>query len=123
MLTQNQQRALRALARCPTRRKAAKEAGISERSLNEYFRKSEFRAAVREMYSSMLDEVTRRGQQQLMGDIDTWMEIRDDAEQPAAARIAAARWIHEYTLKCVEMTDIVQRLDELEERQNEQQHY
>lgn len=123
MLTQNQQRALRALARCPTQRTAAAEAGISERTLHEYFRKPEFRAAVREMYSSMLDDVTRLGQKLLIGNIATWKEIRDDAEQPAAARIAAARWIHEYTMRSIEMTDIVQRLDELEERQNEQQRY
>ena len=114
MLSSNQQRALRALARCPTKREAAREAGISERSLRQYFNNPEFVAAVRELYAGMLEESTRAGELLLLGNMETCRSIRDDTSQPAPARISAARAIYEATMRGVEIIDIVERLEALE---------
>ena len=64
-MTPRQSKALQALFTEPTREAAAKAAGISSRTLREYMKDAEFRAAYHEAVTAQLGEVTGQARQEL----------------------------------------------------------
>lgn len=115
-MTATQQRALAALLTAPNKAAAAQAAGISPRTLRAYLADPSFRQEYQRAFAELLEDATRQAQQALAPALHTLKEIAEDAEAPPAARISAARATLEYGLRLTEATDVLQRLDELEER-------
>ena len=113
-MTPRQQKALAALLTSPSRAAAAEAAGITTRTLQNYLSDPVFRAAYRDAFGNMVEDATRQAQQAIAPALFTLLEIMEDREEAAQARISAARCILEYSMKLTETTDILARLDELE---------
>lgn len=114
-MTQRKEKALQALLVSRTRAEAAKAAGIGESTLRTYMQDSEFLERYRQAFGDMVRDAARQAQQTLSPALSTLREIMEDREEPASARITAARSILEYTLKLGEQVDILEQLRELEE--------
>lgn len=114
-MTHRKEKALQALLVSRTRAEAAKAAGIGESTLRTYMQDSEFLERYRQAFGDMVRDAARQAQQTLSPALSTLREIMEDREEPASARITAARSILEYTLKLGEQVDILEQLRELEE--------
>ena len=113
-MTPRQQKALAALLTSPSKAAAAKAAGISPRTLRGYLADQSFQAAYRDAFGNMVEDATRQAQQAISPALSTLLEITQDREEDAQARISAARAILSHGLKLIETTDILNRLQELE---------
>ena len=60
----------------------------------------------------MVEDATRQAQQAIAPALFTLLEIMEDREEAAQARISAARAILSHGLKLTETTDILNRLQE-----------
>lgn len=109
------ERALAALLSCPTRAEAAKAAGLDPKTLWRYSQDPEFQQAYRNAVSNLLNDATRQAQQSLNPALSTLRNIVEDREQPASSRIQAARSILEYGLRLTEQSDILSKLEALEQ--------
>lgn len=118
-MTQRKEKALQALLVSRTRAEAAKAAGIGESTLRTYMQDAEFLERYRQAFGDMVRDAARQAQQTLSPALSTLREIMEDREEPASARITAARSILEYTLKLGEQVDILEQLRELEEWRNQ----
>lgn len=114
MLSQNQQRALQALLTQKNKTEAAKQAGISTRTLSEYLKQEEFQIALSEACEDAIGDATKAIQLGLTPAIGTLREICEDAEGKPTARIAAAKAILEYGLRFTEFADVLRQLQGLE---------
>lgn len=114
ILTPKQNKVLAALLTSPNKSAAAKAAGISPRTLRDYLADEEFQAEYKRAFSGLVEDATRQAQQALSPAIGTLLEIVEDKEQDATARISAARAILSHGVKLVEITDILSKLQELE---------
>ena len=118
-LTQKQNRALIALLTQPTREEAAKEAGITSKTLRGYLEDTEFQAAYKTALAELLEDATTQAKQSLNPALTALREIAEDGAQQAQARVSAARSLLEYSLKLTEQTDILEQLQEIEEWREE----
>lgn len=98
----------------PTRKEAAKAAGIGESTLRTYLQNPEFVAAYREAVGEVLEGATRRAQNALTPALDVLQGIMEDSNEQSTARITASRSILEYSLKMTDALDVQQRVAELE---------
>ena len=114
-MTQRKEKALQALLVSRTRAEAAKAAELGESTLRTYMQDAEFLERYRQAFGDMVRDAARQAQQTLSPALSTLREIMEDREEPASARITAARSILEYTLKLGEQVDILEQLRELEE--------
>lgn len=114
ILTPKQNKVLAALLTSPNKSAAAKAAGISPRTLRDYLADEKFQAEYKRAFSGLVEDATRQAQQALSPAIGTLLEIVEDKEQDATARISAARAILSHGVKLVEITDILSKLQELE---------
>lgn len=115
MLSPNQQKALAALLTAKSNEEAARQAGISPRTLSRYFSDPEFKTEYQKAFSGLVEGATRRAQKNLEPAVNTLKELMEDREQNGQIRVSAARSLLEYSLKLSERVDILERLDELEE--------
>ena len=115
-MTASQNRALAALLTSKSRTEAAKKAGVTTRTLQNYFSDSDFVAAYRAAFSDLLADATKQGQQSLSPALSTLQDILEDETAPPATRISAARAILEFSIKLTEQYDLVQRINALEGR-------
>lgn len=113
-MTTRQTKAIAALVSEPTKKAAAEKAGISESTLRSYLSDPSFQAAYKEAFSDLMTDATRQAQRNLSPALSTLREIVEDGEQPATARISAARSLLEYGLKLSEYHDIAAKMQELE---------
>lgn len=113
-MTPNKEKALAALLTHSTKKEAAQAAGISPRTLQDYFKDAEFQARYREAFKSMVEDATRQAQQAINPALSTLREIMEDKDMLAAARINAAKGALEYALRLTEANDILDQLQELE---------
>ena len=114
MLTPNKQRALQALLTQPTKKDAAKEAGVSARTLTEYLADAEFQQEYKRAFADLVTDATRQAQKALSPAITLLLNVVNDENETAGNRISAARSILEYGLKLTEFNDILQDLEALE---------
>lgn len=115
-MSPKQGKAIAALLTANSKAEAAAAAGISARTLRTYLQNPDFQRAYRQAFSELVDDATRQMQRSLTPAISTLTEIVADGEQPATARISAARAVLEYSLKLTEQNDIISRLDALEQQ-------
>ena len=113
-MTPRQSKALQALFTEPTREAAAKAAGISSRTLREYMKDAEFRAAYHEAVTAQLGEVTGQARQELSSALAVLREIMEIPVAEDKDRISAASKSIDAALKLIEKLDQQVKLDELE---------
>lgn len=111
-MTAKQEKTLAALLSNPDRKTAAKAAGVSVRTIRNYFQDPEFAAAYKQAYNEMLQDAAAEGKQLLHLSMQTFKEVMQNGDTDAT-RVTAARSAFEYTLKLTEQTDILTQLDEL----------
>lgn len=113
-LTDNQRRALLALVEHPTLEEAAAAVGLTSRTLRRYLEDpvflSEYRALRRAVWEQAVAEL-----QQACGEAVATLRRNLDAESEAA-QIRAARTILDHARSGLEITDMLERLEELERR-------
>ena len=113
-MTVNQIKALQALMSCSSRKEAAAQAGIAERTLRSYFQDPEFMKEYDRLYGELMDEVTRELQRALPIAVRTLRTICEDPEASAPAKSIAAYRIIDAAPKYTELNDILIRLEKLE---------
>lgn len=122
-MTPKKEKALRALLTAPTRAEAARVAGISENTMREYFKDPEFQAAYKAQFSELMEAATRQAQRQTTTALSVLMEVMEDREQGAQARLSAARTALEYSMKLTEQRDVVERVEALEKQLEEDERW
>lgn len=106
------QKALAALLSNHSRKEAAKAAGVSDRTLRNYFHDPEFLEQYKEAYSDMLQDAVAEGRRLLHLSMRTFEDVMKNGDMDAA-RVTAARSAIEYTMKLTEQVDIMAELEEL----------
>ena len=108
------ERVLAALLTQPTRAAAAKEAGVTVRTINNYFADPEFSKRYSEAFLDIVQDATRQSQQLLSPAFTTLQRIILDEEQNAQVRVTAIRTLLDFALRFTDHVDIAPRLEELE---------
>ena len=113
-MTPNKERALAALVTCPTQEAAAKQAGISSRTLRNYLKDPEFSEEYKKRTGQLVTAATLQIQKSLAPAINALLEIAVDQEAGMMARVQAARGLLEYGIRLSELSDIYARIEALE---------
>lgn len=113
-LNPKQINALQCLLTYPTKKEAAKAAGITDRTLRKYLADDEFQAEYKKAFGRIVTDATRQAQKALSPAIALLLNVVNDENETAGSRISAARSILEYGLKLTEFNDILQDLEALE---------
>ena len=113
-MTTNKERALQAVLTCRTKKEAAKAAGITERTLQNYFKQEDFQEAYKKALADMVQEAVDKAKASLAPALSVLRDIVNDTGESTQNRIAACRGALEYGMRLIETADIVQRLDALE---------
>lgn len=98
-----------------TVRDATKRAGIGEATGYRYLRLPHVRRAVHRLQSALLGQEARAAAAEMPDALTTLVDVHKDTEQPAAARVTAARAIRDNALDLADRVTILERLDLLEE--------
>lgn len=117
----NCDKVLSALLSEPTIKAAATRARVSEVTIWRYLKEPDFAAKYRKLRREVVEHTLLRMQGDISGAVGVLQAIATDTEQPASARVAAAKAIIERTLHVVELGDMAARLAELETRVQAQQ--
>lgn len=113
-MTANKQKAIKALIECSTQKEAAKQAGISQRTLTGYLQEREFTTALNNAFTGMIADATRQAQKGMTSAVNVLREIAENANVNPYARINACKVIIESGLKLTEIYDIISRIEALE---------
>lgn len=113
-MTKNQEKALAALAVNPTMKAAADAIGIDPRTIRRYLKDPDFLAEYRRIQTDILADARRQAQQLMNPALNTLAEICSNHEARNGERVAAARSILEWAARLTEITDIMERLEALE---------
>jgi len=95
---------------------AARLAGVSLRTARRWWASPMVRAKVREAQSEMMARAARVAASEAIASLEALAAIRDDAEAPVGARVAACRAVLEHARGLHEDTVVAERLDEIEAR-------
>jgi hypothetical protein len=113
-LSKKQEQALAALLEQPTIARAADKVGVSERTLRNWLKTSEFQAAWRaarkqtvEMALALIQRVTGLAVEAL---------VRNLSSGKASSEVASALGILDRAVQAVELIDLAERVEELERR-------
>jgi len=112
-----QDQAIAALLVQPTIAKAAKQAGVGERTLLRWLKLDDFQAAYRIAQREVLSQAIAQIHQATSESVKTFRSIMMDESAPASARVAAAKIVLEVAIKGVERED---RLTALEQNRLEE---
>ena len=113
-LTPKQEKAISCLLTEPSITKAAKAAGVGERTLYRWLEEADFAAAYQSARRDAVGQAIGRLQQASSSAVTVLMALMLDKPIPASTRFAAARSIIELSLRAVELEDIEARLAALE---------
>lgn len=114
-MTPRQQRALKALLEHPTQKDASEAAGIAPRTMRDYLADEDFRREYQRRLDAIIGDAARQAQQALNPAIATLREIAENTAEKSSTRVAASRAILEYTARYTELTNIITRIERLEE--------
>ena len=106
--------AIIALVTEPTITAAAEKVGIATDTLRKWLKVKEFRDAYREARREVVTAALSRLQRAATEAVDALRAVMNDAENPASARVSAARAVLEIAVRAVEMEDLTARVEELE---------
>ncbi len=117
-----QDQAIAALLEQPTISKAAKKAGVGERTLLRWLKLDDFQLAYRIARRALVSQAIAHLQQITGEAVETLRLVMKDKSAPASAKVAAARIALDLAFKAIETEDVEQRLTALEQRFEEIQH-
>lgn len=107
--------ALDALLAGASQTEAAQAAGISPRTLRAWLHDDpDFSRAYTLGCTELAKRAGRRAQAAAGKALDTLVEVAENADNPPAARVSAARALLEQSDKATELLDVLARLDALE---------
>lgn len=119
-MTNRQQRALAALIRSPTTREAAAEAKIGYSTLRKWMASDDnFKKAYQEELTQLVEEAGRSVRAGMTDAAEALRRIATDPDAPSSARVQAAKAILDSGLRIVEITDVLSRLEALEDAQGD----
>jgi len=93
---------------------AAKLAGVSESSLFRWLRDESFRRAYQEARREAVGQAVAQLQRSCGRAVEGLVDVLDDGEASASAKVSASKTILELSLKSVEIEDLEKRISELE---------
>lgn len=115
MLNQKQRAALNALLQTTNKAEAARLAGISEKSIRNYWNNEEFQKEYGKACAQLLRDAARRAQLAISPTVSALAEIVKDESELTNIRVQAARVLIDSTLKLTEVVDMNGRIAALEE--------
>ncbi|MDT7807328.1 MAG: hypothetical protein QOJ70_1141 [Acidobacteriota bacterium] len=115
-LTAKQEKALASLLALGEVKAAAKSSGVGETTLWRWLKEDAFNAAYRDGRRRLVEASASRLTADSSKASRVLLEIAEDRQAPASARVAAARAIIENSIKVVETLDLEPRLKEIEKR-------
>ncbi len=108
----NKEKALAALLRFPTITEAAKDCGLSEKTLYRYLRDKDFLSEYREARRAIMETATTELQKSALEAVET-LKRNQNCENPAV-EIRAAQAILDLAFRGVEIDDVLKRLEKIE---------
>ncbi len=120
-LSAKQERALVALLDCGEIKKAAETAGVNEATLWRWLQLSDFQSRYRAARRQLVETAIAQLQSDCTTAARVLREVAEDREAPASSRVAAARAIIEQSVSAVQLTDLQERLEEVERLLQEQE--
>lgn len=116
-------KAIDALLSTKTREEAANIAGITSKTLREYFKKAEFVQRYNKARGELVRSATVELQKNLSHAVAALVDIVKNKDGIESNRISAARTLLEYGLKLSEVSDIYERIEALEGAQDAKNKY
>ena len=105
------------LLMCPTYEEAAEKSGVSKSTLYRLRKKdAEFQEVLQSVKKDMFQDAMRKAQAYSMQSLETLKQIMDDQSATDSSRVSAARTILELGLNCAEQELILEKIDALERR-------
>lgn len=117
-MTTSKEKALAALLTSKTRKEAAEKAGISYRTIRVYLQDAEFLAEYRQRKGEIIDDAARRLTNAMQKAIDV-LENATDGKKIKDAALKASRLVLEYSARFITISDIMARLDAMEEQEKQ----
>lgn len=111
----NKEKAMAALLSSDTQTEAAAKCGITDRALRQYLADPDFKAEYQAKKKSLVSEATRQIQSSYHSAIKALRDVVESKTSSESARISAARALLEYGLKFTEVSEILKRIEALEE--------
>jgi hypothetical protein len=115
-LTRKQEVAIAALLTAPTIADAAQAATISEPTLWRWLQREDFQTAYRHARREAVSQAVAYLQRVAGEAVDTLRAVMQDSQNPASARVSAARVVLELSIRGIELEDLEARLQVLEQR-------
>ncbi len=113
-LTPKQEQALIALLNEPTIERAAKTAGVGERTLHRWLEEPAFSRAYRRARREAFAQAMGASQRYAPLAVQTLAKIMADATLSVSARVSAATALLKFSRESIELDDLATRVDDLE---------
>lgn len=120
-LTPKQEQALIALLNEPTIERAAKTAGVGERTLHRWLDEPVFSRAYRQARREAFSQAIAASQRYAPVAVQTLAKIMADATLSVSARVSAATALLKFSRESIELDDLATRVDDLERSMKEEQ--
>ena len=120
-LTAKQEQALIALLDCGEIKQAAETAGVTKVTLWRWLQSPDFQARYRAARRQLVETAIAQLQSDCTTAARVLREVAEDRQAPASSRVAAARAIIEQSVSAVQLTDLQERLEEVERLLQEQE--
>ncbi len=108
-----------ALIECGTIKGASEKLGVQLKTLYSRMKKEQFRELYNRAKSDLLKSATAKMQKYLVDACDVIADIMRDKETSQQVRLNASDCIIRNTIKLLEQTDIIERIEHLEEQTKE----
>lgn len=102
----------------PTISKACKKAHISEKTAYTWLKDTNFQMHYKKLRLDFLKNTTAKLQANTLRAVDTLLNIMENEDLSASARVQCIRTLLEYSYKGTVIEDIQDRLDKLEKQEN-----
>jgi len=112
------ERAVAALLTKPTIRAAARECGVSSRTLQRVMKQPEFESAYRDARRALVREATAKLTANSGRAADILRKVFDDRRATPGARVAAATQTIRLTLEGYQLEELERRISDLENKKN-----
>jgi len=120
-LTPKQERALVALLDCGVIKEAAKTVGVNEATLWRWLQSPEFQSRYRAARRQLVETAIAQLQSDCTVAVRVLRAVAEDKNAPASSRVAAAKTIIEQSVSAIQLTDLQERLEEVERLLQEQE--
>lgn len=108
-----------ALIECGTIKGASEKLGVQLKTLYSRMKKEQFRKTYNDAKADLLKSATAKMQKYLVDACDVIADIMRDKETSQQVRLNASDCIIRNTIKLLEQTDIIERIEHLEEQTKE----